>query len=124
RAATGTHELDEPIARGAEYWQRAFLRSPAVACYPGKDWPVDMHAVAHAIITLCVLGAELHQPLQHAARLADWSIEHMRDPAGFFYYRRHHQFVNRIPYMRWTQAWMLRALAELAEASADVQDSA
>ena len=39
----------------------------------------------------------------------------MRGEDGSFHYLRHARWTNRLRYARWVQAWMLRALAELAE---------
>jgi hypothetical protein len=36
----------------------------------------------------------------------------MYNPRGYFYYRRTRYFTTRIPYMRWSQAWAFRALAQ------------
>jgi hypothetical protein len=97
-----------------KYWERTFLRGDAVWLTSTSEYPIDMHAVAHAIITLCVFRDELPDAVNKADRLAAWALREMRDESGFFYYQKQRAFVNRIPYMRWTQAWMLRALSELA----------
>jgi hypothetical protein len=39
----------------------------------------------------------------------------MLDPQGWFYFQRHRSFTNRVPYVRWSQAHMLRAIASLLE---------
>jgi len=36
----------------------------------------------------------------------------MRSPQGYFYSRRTRYFTNRIPYMRWAQAWVFHALTQ------------
>ena len=36
----------------------------------------------------------------------------MQDAAGYFHYQIGRCLRNRIPYIRWSQAWMFRALAE------------
>ena len=38
-------------------------------------------------------------------------MAHMWDERGFFYYRVLRGLTIRTPYMRWSQAWMLLALA-------------
>jgi len=38
----------------------------------------------------------------------------MRAADGSFHYLRQANGVNRLPYARWVNAWMFRALAELA----------
>jgi hypothetical protein len=82
---------------------------------PG-NWPADIHHQAQGILTFSRLSANEPELLDDALRIARWSVENMQDPAGFFYHQRHERFINRIPYMRWGQAWMMRALASLAAA--------
>jgi hypothetical protein len=108
-------ELTAALERGAAYWRGAFLGGPAVGFRPHVAYPIDVHAVAHAILTLLALdGTVIHDGAAMAARLGDWALSEMRSERGYFYYERHRRYTNRIPYMRWTQAWMLRALSELA----------
>ena len=44
-------------------------------------------------------------------------MKHMLDKRGFFYYRVLRLRTIRTSYMRWSQAWMLLALATLLEHS-------
>ena len=37
----------------------------------------------------------------------------MRQDTGFFSYRKWTVITNHIPYMRWSQAWMLFAISKL-----------
>ena len=113
-AALGTDEFDDAIDRGLDYWKRAFLIGPAVGFHAGSPYPIDAHAVAHAILMLLELRDRDPEALVIAERLADWVVREMRDPAGHYHYLRTPRGTNRIPYMRWVQAWMLLALSELA----------
>lgn len=45
-------------------------------------------------------------------RILEWMIHNMQDPTGFFYFQKHQWYTNRIPYMRWGQAWAFHALTE------------
>jgi hypothetical protein len=110
-------DWDEPAAaveRGFEYWSETFLVPPAVAHRPGRPYPVDMHAVAHAVLTLLRFRDRVPGALDRARALGTWALDEMRAPDGSFHYLRHRTHVNRLPYLRWVQAWMFRALAELA----------
>jgi hypothetical protein len=40
----------------------------------------------------------------------------MQDARGFFYYQQHRRYTNRIPYMRWSQSWMLYGMEKMLEA--------
>jgi len=46
-------------------------------------------------------------------KIAKWTIENMQDEIGYFYYQKWPFLTNKIPYMRWGQAWMMYALATL-----------
>jgi hypothetical protein len=48
-----------------------------------------------------------------AKRIVAWSLKEMQSPSGFYFYQKKRFFKNRIPYMRWSQAWMLLALSTL-----------
>ncbi len=116
-AAAGTAAFDDAIERGLAYWRRSFLVGPAVGFYPGEAYPVDLHAVAHAMVTLVHFRERIPDALETAGRLADWCLAEMRDPAGFFYYQKHRYWRNRVGYIRWIQAWMLLGLAEVVAAT-------
>lgn len=108
--------LNHALQRGYEFWrERFFLADGWPKYYHDALYPADAHAAASAIIALIQLheldpGA---QPL--AERIAAWTVHNLRDSRGFFYYQRRRFYVVRTPYMRWTQAWMLYALARLLE---------
>jgi hypothetical protein len=114
--ALATDEPKEAVRRGLEYWTGTFLVPPAVAHRPGRPYPVDMHAVAHAILTLLHFRDRIPRALDRARALGAWALAEMHAPDGSFHYLRHRERVNRLPYLRWVQAWMFRALAELAAA--------
>lgn len=78
-----------------------------------KKWPVDIHNQSQGIITFSRLKNFDPDYLDFAVRIAEWTIKNMQAKKGYFYYRKTPLFINRIPYMRWSQAWMMLALAEL-----------
>jgi hypothetical protein len=70
--------------------------------------PVDAHAAAESIVTLLEFN-----DIETAARVAEWTINNMQTEEGYFIYQIHRRFTNRIPYLRWSNAYMLQALARL-----------
>jgi hypothetical protein len=42
-------------------------------------------------------------------------LANMRDGRGYFYFQKHRWYTNRIPFIRWSQAWMLLALSMFLE---------
>jgi len=53
--------------------------------------------------------------LEFAEQIVEWAIQNLQSPEGYFYYQRHRFHTNRIPYMRWSQAWMAYAMGRLIE---------
>lgn len=70
--------------------------------------------VAQSILTLLRKADSDPDAAARASQIALWSIDHMQDRQGYFYYQAGHWMTHRIPYLRWGQAWMLRALTALA----------
>lgn len=113
-----SHYLADPasqssLRRGFEYYRNHFFEpNGVVKYYHDRTYPIDTHGTAHAILTLVQL-AHLHPAnLDLARHVLRWALEHMRHPNGHFYYQKTPSHTNRLIYMRWTQAWMLRGLAE------------
>lgn len=78
--------------------------------------PIDIHSCAEAMVCLTALGQRFPEGLELAQRVARWTVEHMQAPDGHFYYRRYPCLTIRIPFVRWSQAWILRALTSLLAA--------
>ena len=109
-------ELEPALMRGYEFWQeRFFLEHGWPKYYPDRLYPADAHSAASAIVTLVDLRGRVPGALKVAEQIADWAIENLRDPAGFFHYQRRRFYTVRIPYMRWSEGWMALALARLLE---------
>jgi len=47
-----------------------------------------------------------------AETVMNWTIDNLRDRTGYFYYRKGKFLRNKIPYIRWSQAWAFHALTE------------
>jgi hypothetical protein len=109
-------EFQPAFERGYEFWKKNFFLAEGWPKYYHDDpYPADAHAAASAIVTLLECS-ELDKNASSLAReVASWTIQNLRDSRGFFYYQRRRFYTIRKPYMRWTQAWMLYALARLLE---------
>jgi hypothetical protein len=76
-------------------------------------YPIDIHCTAQGIITCLKLEKFDSRSISTALKIAEWAITNMQDETGFFYYQKTRWLTNRIPYMRWSQAWMFVALSLL-----------
>jgi rhamnogalacturonyl hydrolase YesR len=117
RAATGDRGFDAAMARGFDYFCQTFFTPDAVPRYfSNRTYPIDIQCSAQAIETLLLLGQDA-STRELARRVAAWTVDHMRDASGYFYFRRHPRVVNRTPLLHWGQATMFSALAGLLEVS-------
>jgi len=110
-------EFAEPLNRGSAFWQEHFFLADGwPKYYHDNPYPADAHSAGASVIALVELKGLLPGALPLADRILRWTLEHLRDSRrGFFYYQRRRFYTVRTPYMRWTQAWMLYALARRIE---------
>jgi hypothetical protein len=110
------NDATSALRHGYRFWrERFFLADGWPKYYHDSLYPADAHSAATAIITLLALRELDRDALPLAERIASWTIRNLRDRRGFFHYQRRRFFTIHTPYMRWTQAWMLYALARLLE---------
>lgn len=110
-------EFAGTLKRGSEFWrERFFLADGWPKYYHDNPYPADAHSTGAAVVALVELKDSLPGALTVADRVIGWTLDNLRDPRrGFFYYQRRRFYVVRTPYMRWTQAWMMYALARRME---------
>lgn len=109
-------QFQPALQSGYEYWKNNFFLAEGWPKYYHDDpYPADAHAAASAIVTFLECAELDKNALSLARNVAVWTIQSLRDSRGFFYYQRRRFYTVRKPYMRWTQAWMLYALARLLE---------
>ena len=113
--ATSTQAME----RGYAFWRETFFLADGwPKYYHDSLYPADAHAAASGMITLLEFQDSDPAALGLAERVGRWTIEHLRSPGGFFYYQRKRFFTVKTPFMRWSEAWMLYALARLLEEKA------
>lgn len=115
RHATG-NEFAEARRRGYQFWRDTFFLADGwPKYYHNKLYPADAHSAGAAVAAFLEMRDVDTEALKLAERVALWAVRHLRDERGYFYYQRRRFYTVRTPYMRWTQSWMLYALARLLE---------
>ena len=110
------HQFKYALQRGYELWrEQFFLGNGWPKYFPDRLYPADAHSAASAIVTLVELGKKTPEAMSLPKKIAEWACENLRDRRGFFYYQRRRFHTVRIPYMRWSEAWMLYGLSRLLE---------
>lgn len=96
--------------RGMKFYRSALFEPNGAPKFEhDKSLPYDVHGASQAIITFSQPTSA--PDLEMAERVLDWTRRELYDPEGYFYRRVGRFGVDRTPYMRWSQAWMCRALA-------------
>lgn len=102
------------LKKGLDFYTKyLFLENGISKMEPHSIYPIDIHSCAQGIITFAELSDFNDKYTYMAEGIAKWTIKNMQDDNGYFYYRKYNLFYNKMPYIRWGQAWMLRALSYL-----------
>ena len=116
------HKLEEPneslssaILKGARFYkERQFLPDGRGKWRYPLLYPIDIHDQAQGIITFSKMGHFDSNYLKFAESIVQWTLDNMYDKdSGCFYFQNWRFFNNKICYLRWNQAWMLKALSTL-----------
>ena len=112
--STGDQTFRPQLDSGFQYFKKTFFdASGRPSYYHNRSYPIDIQCASQAIETFANFADYDHEALTMAAKVAQWTIEYMQDPTGYFYYRRYPLMVAKIPMLHWGQATMFRALALL-----------
>jgi hypothetical protein len=115
-AEPAREEFADVLRRGYNFWrERFFLEDGWPKYYPEKLFPADAHSSGAAVVALAELKGIDEEALALAEKIALWAVRNLQHASGFFFYQRRRFYTVRTPYMRWSQSWMLYALARLLE---------
>ncbi len=120
---TGELRWKEQLEGAYHYFLESFwLEDGCPKYYNNSLYPIDIHCSAQGILT-CLKLQELDKKSHEMAKtIACWAIANMQDRDGFFYYQKTKWFTNKIPYIRWSQAWMFLALSTLIKHETNYTD--
>ena len=104
-------EYADALAKGTRFYAENFVQSDGVPkYYSDKSYLVDIHAPTELIYYFSGEGDAYAELVQNVLL---WTLDNMFDEnEGVFYFRKKGNRVIKTPYMRWSQAWGVRALAE------------
>jgi hypothetical protein len=106
---TGDDKYKIPLTKGFKYYvDNFFFKGHIPKYYNDKLYPIDTTAGAQSVLTLTRFGDN-----DRACKVAAWMIKNMQSETGYFYYQKFKYYTHRTSYMRWSNAWMLVALAYL-----------
>lgn len=108
---TGDKSFHDNIERGFQYYISNFFNEDGSPnYYDNQQYPIDIHCPGQLLVTLHRLHKyEEYQEL--AEKVINWTIENMQDKKGYFYYQLKKGISSKIPYMRWSNAFMFYAMS-------------
>ncbi len=81
--------------------------------YPRK-WPANIHNQAQGIITFAKAAQFNINWTDKLENILGWTFNNMYNiKKSYFYFLKYPLFTNKIPYIRWNQAFMFRALSHI-----------
>ncbi len=102
------------------YLKNFFTQDGRPKFNPNNPYPIDIHSCAEAILCLNHIARYNHNHIQKNISLSylnkavQYTLKNMlNSKSNYFIYRRYKYRVVDVPYLRWNQAWMLRALADI-----------
>lgn len=108
---TGDTSFHENIEKGFEFYIKNFFEEDGTPkYYHNKMYPIDIHCPGQLLVTLNRLNKfDGHKEL--AEKVLAWTVENMQDKKGYFYYQLKECMSSKIPYMRWSNAFMFNAMS-------------
>lgn len=107
---TGDTTYRSNIEKGFEFYIKNFFEPDGCPkYYHDRKYPIDIHCPGQLFVTLERLP-KFDQYHLLAENVLNWTIRHMQDRNGYFYYQLKQGMNSRISYMRWSNAFMFNAL--------------
>jgi len=107
-------DLLPALRRGYQYYAQHLIEADGTAHYSDRSpYPLDAHTFAQAIITHLRLAFLDPALIERAAHIAARAVRLFQRSDGAMGYQINRRYAIRIPYIRWSLAWMQRALVEL-----------
>lgn len=107
---SGDTKFTNALEKGFKFYiDNFFLADGTPKYFHNKIYPIDIHSSAQFIVTVNKLNKRSQNQIIYD-EVFNWIYQHMQSHiTGAFYYQKNTKYINKIPYMRWTQAWMFYA---------------
>ena len=112
----GSNQFDASIKKGLDFYTKHFFREDgAPKYYWNREYKFDIQSASQSIDTLVLFSHYFHDKILFdlARKVADWTINNMQDPLGYFYLWKNNVCTNKTPTIHWGAGTMFHALASL-----------
>lgn len=119
---TGDNAFSTQIEKGFDFYIKNFFEPDGCPkYYHDRKFPIDIHCPGQLFVTLHRLG-KFAEYKDLAEKVLEWTVSHMQDRKGYFYYQLKQGISSKIPYMRWSNAFMFNALSYYLLSSCRVKE--
>jgi hypothetical protein len=115
---TQRNDVYNALEKGYHFYLNNFFENNTIPWLkPNQKYRIDIHSCAESINCLTDLSETFDKGIETAKNVLDWTIKNLQDKTGYFYYGINKNrflkftYTSKIAYMRWSQAWMLKALS-------------
>lgn len=100
---------NESLKKGYQFYLNHFITAEGIPkFYHNNIYPVDCTSASQTILTTLRFS-----DVQLATKVANWMIGNMQKKNGSFAFRKYKHYTEKTSFMRWSDAWMFAALANL-----------
>ena len=111
---SGEKRVYDSLSRGYQFYRDNLFAGGEIPKWTPKSiYSINIHSCSEAIICMCTLSDIFPEALEYAQNAFLWTRKNMQDKDGHFYYLKTKYRIDKMAYLRWGQAWMMRALAGL-----------
>lgn len=112
--STGDRSFEAELSRGFQFFKQHFFEADgAPKYYHDRVYPIDSQCAGQAIDTLSFFADRDADALPLAQKVAAWTIAHMQDQDGHFYYRDLGWKKIKTPMLHWAQGTIFKGMAHL-----------
>ncbi|MDD3050185.1 MAG: glycosyltransferase [Candidatus Cloacimonetes bacterium] len=123
---TQVPEIKTSYERYLKFYIKTYIREDGLVYqFNPKRNPnkVNIHGVAEAILMLSELSDEYPELISIIEKITRWTVDEFQVTEGWFGYMIINDKKIMIPYLRWAQAWMLRALGRYLTVKKNIKTS-
>ncbi len=117
RQFTQNDQFEPAVEKGLDFHLKNHFTDQYLPKYTDTQlYPLDIHCFSQAILTFLELKDRMADAESYLNGVLKNVIELFYDSEQkYFYYQRTRYYTIKIPYIRWSQAWMFFSLSELLE---------
>ena len=108
---TGDTSFHQNIEKGFDFYIKNFFEDDGTPkYYHNKMYPIDIHCPGQLLVTLYRLH-RFDDYRELVEKVMSWTVQNMQNKKGYFYYQLKEGLSSKIPYMRWSNAFMFNAMS-------------